>query len=199
MNTQTFLALSILNDLKSTAYDTLLKRHKIPALILFYSFIDICSKLTHEGGKGVTNEKRFINYLTRYSRLNWQSYAPTDLWAARCSLLHAYSPLGDRAKKPDPPISIFYYAWPEKKETVHEAITARGYSNFYVMDIKDINLIANRCFNAFWHRVENDEAFELTFRNNAEHLLKDFSYMQLENELTFLDQLKAESNDGEQS
>jgi hypothetical protein len=194
MNIQTFLALSILNDLKSTAYETLLKRHKIPALILFYSFIDICSKLTHEGAEKTTNGERFKNYLTKYAQISWKSYSPADLWAARCSLLHAYSPLGDRAEKPNQPLPIFYYAWPEKKEAVHEAITAYGYKHFYLMNINDIKLIANECFNSFWRRVENDEGFELTFRNNAEHLLKDFSYMQLENELTFLDQLKAESN-----
>lgn len=191
MNPQTLLALTTLNDLKSAAEDTLLKRHKIPALLLYYSFIDICATLTNESGEKIGNGERFKKYLTRYSHLKWENYSPDDLWAARCSLLHAYSPLGDRANKPNPPQPIFYYSYPEKKETVREAIIERGYQKFYLMDIKDIKYIAIRCFNDFWRRVEIDEAFELTVRKNATHLLKDFSYMKLEDELLFLDKLKA--------
>lgn len=190
MNPQTFLALATLNDLKSTAYDALAKRHKMPALLLFYSFIDICATLAKEGEEKTTNQDRFKNYLIKYHYSKWSLYTPYDLWAARSSLLHAYSPLGDHATKANPPKTIFYYSWPEKKEVVQAAIAARGYENFYLMNTNDIKTIAIDSFNSLWRRVETDEAFELQFRNNAAHLLRDFNYIQLENELTFLEQLK---------
>ncbi|RZI33142.1 hypothetical protein [Pseudomonas orientalis] len=190
MNPQTFLALSTLNDLKSAAYDALAKRHKMPALLLFYSFIDICATLAKEGEKKTSNQDRFKNYLVKYHYSKWSLYTPYDLWAARCSLLHAYSPLGDHSTKASPPKTIFYYSWPEKKEVVHAAIAARGYENFYLMNTNDIKIIAIDCFNSLWRRVETDEVFELQFRSNAAHLLRDFNYIQLENELTFIEQLK---------
>lgn len=190
MNPQTLLALATLNDLKSTAYDALSKHHKMPALLLFYSFIDICATLAKEGEEKTTNQDRFKNYLIKYHYSKWSLYTPYDLWAARSSLLHAYSPLGEHATKANPPKTIFYYSWPEKKEVVQAAITARGYENFYLMDTNDIKTIAIDSFNSLWRRVETDEIFELHFRNNAAHLLRDFSYIQLENEITFFEQLK---------
>ena len=190
VNPQTFLALATLNDLKSAAYDALAKRHKMPALLLFYSFIDICATLAKEGDGKITNQDRFKNYLIKYHHSQWTHYSPYDLWAARSSLLHAYSPLGDHAARPNPPKMIFYYSWPEKRETVHAAISERGYDNFYLMDTNDIKMIANDSFNTLWRRVEEDEAFELQFRSNANHLLRDFNYIQLENELNFLNELK---------
>jgi len=190
LNPQTFLALATLNDLKNAAYDALEKRHKMPALLLFYSFIDICATLAKEGDEKTTNQDRFKNYLSKYHHSSWSLYSPYDLWAARSSLLHAYSPLGDHATKANPPRTIFYYSWPEKKEDVHAAISARGYNNFYLMNTNDIKMIAIDSFNSLWRRVETDEAFELEFRENAAHLLRDFNYMQLESELNFLNNLK---------
>ncbi len=190
MNPQTLLALVTLNDLKSAAYDALAKRHKMPALLLFYSFIDICATLAKEGDGKTTNQNRFKNFLVKYHHSKWSQYSPYDLWAARSSLLHAYSPLGDHATRTNPPKTIFYYSWPEKKDVVHAAISARGYENFYLMDTNDIKIIAVDSFNSLWRRVEQDEVFELQFRKNATHLLRDFNFIQLENELNFLDELK---------
>ena len=161
MNPQIFLALSTLNDLKSAAYDALAKRHKMPALLLFYSFIDICATLAEEGEGKTGNQDRFKNYLVKYHYSKWGLYTPYDLWAARCSLLHAYSPLCDHATKANPPKTIFYYSWPEKKEVVQAAIAARGYENFYLMNTDDIKIIAIDSFNSLWRRVETDEVFEL--------------------------------------
>jgi hypothetical protein len=188
----------LLNDLRHAALDALREQHKLPSLLLFYSFIDICASLAEET-PAKTNRDRFENYLRSYALLTWQSFTPYDLWAARSSLLHAYSPLGDHTSKPNGAKPIFYFAWPETKEQMHEAVASRGYANFYLMDVNTIKHVAVSCFNGLWMRVENETAFELKFRENAEHLLKDLRHIQLENELNLLEELKqlrAEQPDG---
>ena len=189
MNARTLSALMLLNDLRHAAMDALREKHKMPSLLLFYSFIDICASLAEET-PAKTNRDRFENYLRAYALLNWQSFTPYDLWAARSSLLHAYSPLGDHTNKANSAKVIFYFAWPETKEEVHEAIVSRGYSNFYLMDVNTIKHVAISCFNGMWRRVDNEPDFELKFRSNSEHLLKDFQHMQLESELTLIEDLR---------
>jgi hypothetical protein len=79
---------------------------------------------------------------------------------------------------------------PETREQMQQAITSRGYSDFYLMDVNTIKHVAVSCFNNLWMRVEQEASFELKFRENAEHLLKDFHHIQLENELILLEELK---------
>ena len=76
------------------------------------------------------------------------------------------------------------------KEQVREAIVARGYSNFHLMDVNTIKHIAVGSFNGLCMRLKNDADFELKFCENAERLLKRFHHIQLENELTLLEKRK---------
>lgn len=43
MHPQTLSALILLNDLRHAAMDALKQEHKLPSLLLLYSFIDICA------------------------------------------------------------------------------------------------------------------------------------------------------------
>jgi len=188
MNSRTLSTLILLNDLRHAAVDALREKHKLPSLLLFYSFIDICASLAEET-PAKTNRDRFESYLRAYALLNWQAFTPYDLWAARSSLLHAYSPLGDHTSKPNGAKVIFYFAWPETRDQMHEAITSRGYTDFYLMDVNTIKHVAVSCFNGLWMRVDKEPQFELSFRANAEHLLKDLRHIQLEKELNLLEEL----------
>lgn len=198
LHIRTFTALVLLNDLRHSAMDALTQKHKLPALLLFYSFIDICASL--EGGHlKLKNRERFERFVKEHALTSWRVVTPYDLWSARSSLLHAYSPLGDHTAKSNGAIPIFYYSWPETEEQMRAAVSSRGYANFHVLDVSYIKHIAISCFNSLWSKVENESEFELVFRANAEHLLKDLHHIQLENELTLireLTELRAKSGGG---
>lgn len=198
MSPRTLSTLSIINDLRHAAFEALERKRKNPALLLFYSFIDICASLSTES-PAANNRARFEFFLTRYALLNWNQFSAYDLWAARSSLLHAYSPLGNHTARTNGATPILYFAWPETKEDITEMATARGYSKFLVLDIQTIKHIAVSAFNSMWSRVESDSAFEESVLANAEHLLKDVYQYHLENELVLLEelsQLRAEPTDG---
>lgn len=189
MNPRTLSALSLLNDLRHAATELLSERkRKYPALLLLYSFIDICASLAQES-PAKSNRARFESYVLRYALLNWTTFKPYDLWAARSSLLHAYSPLGEQTDKSNGATPIFYFAWPETEAVVRESLVSRGYSDFIVLDVQTIKHIAISGFNSMWSRIESDAAFEAIFRANAEHLLKDLFQHRLEQDLTVLDEL----------
>ncbi|MDP2380497.1 MAG: hypothetical protein Q8M35_08445 [Pseudohongiella sp.] len=198
INPRALSALSLINDLRRAAFEALERKHKYPALLLFYSFIDICASLAQEN-QTAGNRERFESFLSRYALTTWSQYKPYDLWAARSSLLHAYSPLGYHTEKPNGATPIFYFVWPETKEEMTEILASRGYTNFLVLDIQTIKHIGVSAFNSMWLRVESDSVFESTFLANSEHLLKDVHQRLLENELVLLDevsQLRGEPSGG---
>jgi len=93
-------------------------------LLNIYSFIDICAALANEGKRG--NQVIFKTYLQDFAMMSGKPFSPYDLWAARSSLLHAYSPLGDHTKKPNGAKPIFYYSWPERREDVEAVLQSEG-------------------------------------------------------------------------
>ena len=188
MNPRTLSALSLLDDLRHAATEVLERKRKYPALLLLYSFIDICASLAQES-PAKSNRARFESYVLNYALVGWTTFKPYDLWAARSSLLHTYSPLGEQTEKPNGATPIFYVAWPKTEAVTRESLASRGYSDFIVLDIQTIKHIAISAFNALWSRIESDAAFEAIFRANAEHLLKDLFQHRLEKELTVLDEL----------
>lgn len=192
MDAQTTTAFLILNDFRHAAMENLKSKHKFPALLLFYSFIDVCATLADET-KETTNQDRFKKYLINYATtISWKILTPYDLWAARSSLLHAYSPIGNlTAKANNPARKIFYYAWPERKEQMFTAISNRGYTDFIILNVTDIKNIAIAAFNSLLSRVENDPPFSKIFAANAEHLVKDNNAILLEQELRTIEELTA--------
>lgn len=189
MHPQTLSGLILLNDLRHAAMEALRQKHKLPSLLLFYSFIDICASLSEEV-PARSNRERFETFLRTSTSLNWNSFTPYDLWAARSSLLHSYSPLGNHTERPTGARPIFYFAWPETREQVDELLARRGYKNYYLVDINTIKHIAVSGFNTMWRRVDNDPTFEKKFRENVEHVLRDMRYMVLEEELKLIAELR---------
>jgi hypothetical protein len=188
MDARSLTALSLLCDLKEACADLLARKHKNVALLNLYSFMDICASLAKEGSS--SNAETFQSYLQRYAKLStWRRYTPYDLWAARCSLLHSFSPLGHHTTKPDGARPIFYFSWPETQEQLEEALRVRGYSNFLVIERSELKFVAINAFNSLIQRVEEEQAFAAVFSANAEHLLGDFHFLGLRSELELVDEL----------
>lgn len=192
MQPKMLTTLSVLNDLRHAAAEALARKHRLPALLLLYSFIDVCASLTCEDPKA-KNGERFINYLKRYYLPNWDDVTPEDLWAARSSLLHSFSAIG-RNTKSGAARPIFYFAWPEKKDAVRAVLDVKGYSNYVLLDVSDVKGISVWCFNSFLRRVQDEPDFENRVVSNSEHLLKDLFQHGLEVELTTIETLVAASD-----
>ena len=188
MNPLTLSALGQLNDLRHAALDALKAKHKYPALLLLYSFIDICAAISDDADTK-DNRQRFETFLTQYSGINWKTFTTYDLWAARSSLLHSFSPLGNHTKPGKGARPIFYFAWPETQEEVRTALESKGYDEFLLLDVQTVKFIAVDCFNAIWRRVDHEPLFEKTLIANSRHLLKDLFQMRLENELVLIEEL----------
>jgi len=192
VDARSLTALSLLNDLKDACADLLARKHKNVALLNLYSFIDICASLAKEGKS--SNAETFQSYLRRYATLStWKHYTPYDLWAARSSILHSFSPLGDHTAKPDGARPIFYFSWPEMREQIEDAIQRRGYANFLVIERTDVKFIAIDAFNSLIQRTEEDPEFAQVFSANAEHLLVDTHFLGLRNELELIEELSAKA------
>lgn len=174
-------------DLKSAFLKLLESKHKNPALIILYTFIDICASLANESKK--KNREIFQSYLERYLVRRKPPFSNFDLWAARSSIVHSYSPIGNHTGKEKNAKPIFYYSWPEKKEDVETEIIRRGYSDFILLDIEEIKWVAIDCFNNFYRRIEDNAHFEDLVLNNAEHILSDLNSYRYENELLLIDEL----------
>ncbi|NPC57855.1 hypothetical protein [Caenimonas soli] len=193
MKARTLTALSVLNDLRHAAYEALERKHRYPALLLLYSFIDICASLACEQPT-VNNGTRFKSYVNRYGHTSG-AVTVEDLWAARSTLLHSFSPLG-RNTESGAARPIFYFAWPETSEAVRAVLDSKGYSDYLLLDVGHIKTISIWCFNAFWRRVQTEPDFEEVMLQNSEHLLKDLFQHGLEMELTAIETLVAKAGEG---
>lgn len=194
MNPLTLSTLGQLNDLRRAALEALKAKHKYPALLLLYSFIDICAAVSDET-QTKNNRLRFETFLTRYAGSDWKTFTTHDLWAARSSLLHSFSPLGNHTMPGKSARTIFYFAWPKTQPDVHAALEARGYKDFLLVDLQTIKFIAMDCFNAMWRRVDHEATFEETLIANSRHLLKDLFQMRLEDELVLIEELVSLTRD----
>jgi hypothetical protein len=188
MKPKTLKVLTILVDLKNAFLKLLEDRYKNPALIMMYAFIDICASLANESKK--QNREIFESYLERYLVRSRPPFSIYDLWAARSSIVHSYSPIGRHTKKEKGAKPIFYYSWHEKKQGVETEIVKRGYSDFILLDIEEIKWVAIDCFNNFHKRLEDDAYFEEIVLDNAEHILSDLHDFKFENELALIDEPK---------
>lgn len=184
MQPRTITVLIVLGDLKNAFLSLLRDRCRNPALLNIYSFIDICAALANDGK--AKNHDIFETYLKEFCTVPWVACSPYDLWAARCSLVHAFSPLGHHTAKPDGAKPIFYYSWTDRREEFQRVVQSKGYTEFLILDIDHVKHVAIDAFNSLYRRVETDEVFESRFLQNAEHFLFDLEAFKLEAELLFL-------------
>src|SRR5688572_17572551 len=125
MSARHWTILSVLNDIKDAFLTLLQKPNKQPALLVMYAFIDICAALARKPSTKV-NRNIFMEYVEDFATPGAKRVLPPkQLWQARSSLLHTFSPLGresgSRRSRP-----IFYYAWDENKDQVRERLQRQG-------------------------------------------------------------------------
>lgn len=187
MQARTLTIVIVLVDLKNAFLLLLRDKHKNPALLNMYSFIDICAALANDGK--TENRAIFESYLKDFAMMSGKPFSTYDLWAARCSLLHAYSPLGRHTERANGARPIFYYSWPDRREEMEGVLRAKGYGDFLLLEVEDVKWVAIDTFNSLHRRVETDAAFEARFLTNAEHFLFDLQAFKLEAELSMLEEL----------
>lgn len=193
MQARTLTILIVLVDLKNAFLLLLREKHKNPALLNIYAFIDICAALANQGVH--SNRTVFESYLREFCTVPWVACSPYDLWSARCSLIHAYSPLGHHSSKAGGAKPLFYYSWPERREEVENVLRSREYRAFVLLEIDHLKHIAIDAFNSMHRRVKTDAAFEEQFLSNAEHFLFDLQAFKLEAELSMLQELAERRRD----
>ena len=196
MQPRTLAITIVLVDLKNTFLDLLKKKRKNPALLLIYAFIDICAALTNEGIKG--SRAIFESCVNKHARMAGKPFTSYDLWAARCSLLHAYSPLGDHTSKPSGAKPIFYWAWPEAAKEMENVLKAKGYGDFVLLDVLTIKFVAIDILNSIYAHIDSTPGFETRLLENAEHFLFDLQAFKLEDELAMLQRLGDQNSQNQQ-
>ncbi len=193
MQARTLTILTVLVDLKNAFLLLLREKSKNPALLNIYAFIDICAALANQGKHN--NRTVFESYLREFCTVPWVTCSPYDLWSARCSLIHAYSPLGYHSSKVGKAKPLFYYSWPERREEVEKVLRSRGYREFVLLEIDHLKRVAIDTFNSMHRRVKTDAAFEKRILSNAEHFLFDLQAFKLEAELSMLQKLAERRRD----
>ena len=187
MQARTLTVVTILVDLKNAFLSLLKEKRKNPALVMMYAFIDICAALANDGK--TENRAIFESCVDNFTVISGKPFSAYDLWSARCSLLHTYSPLGHHTDKPSGAKPIFYYSWPERREEMESVLKSRGYTDFILLDVEDIQWVAIDVINSLLRRIESDAAFELRFLDNAQHFLFDLQAFKLEAEWSMLQEL----------
>jgi len=182
------LAITIeLLDLKNTFVSLLREKRKNPALIMMYAFIDICAALVNDGKKG--NRAIFQSCVDGHAKMSGKPFSSYDLWAARCSLLHAYSPLGYHTDKPNGAKPIFYYSWPDSRDAFEAVLRSKGYKDFILLDIEAIQWVGIDILLSLQTHIDSTPGFEARLLQNAEHFLFDLQAFKLESELSLLQRL----------
>lgn len=188
MQARTLTVVTVLIDLKNAFLALLRDDRKNPALLMMYAFIDICAALANDGK--TTNKDIFETCIQNHAMMSGKPFSAYDLWAARCSLLHAYSPLGYHTEKPRGARPIFYYAWPDRKEEMETALKSKGYTDFILLNVEDIQWVAIDVINSLLRHIESDPSFEARFLENSQHFLFDLQAFKLEAEWSMLEELE---------
>jgi hypothetical protein len=187
MQARTLTVVTVLVDLKNAFLTLLGDDRKNPALVMMYAFIDICAALAHDGK--TTNREIFETCLQKHAMMSGKPFSTYDLWAARCSLLHAYSPLGYHTEKTEGARPIFYYAWPDRKEEMKAILKSKGYMDFILLNVEDVQWVAIDVINSLLRHIDSDPSFEARFLENSQHFLFDLQAFKLEAEWSMLEEL----------
>jgi hypothetical protein len=187
MQARTLTIVTILVDLKNAFLALLRENRKNPALLMMYAFIDICAALVNDGK--TKNREIFEACIKTHVALSGKPFSAYELWAARSSLLHAYSPLGYHTEKERGARPIFYYAWPDRKEEMEVILRAKDYTDFILLNIEDVQWVAIDIINSILRHLDDDPAFEVRFLKNSEHFLFDLQAFKLEAEWSMLQEL----------
>jgi hypothetical protein len=136
-------------------------RRNLPALILIYTGIDICSWLNRPVNKQDVTRDDFIFWTDTYlSPVEKVKCTAIDLYAARCSLVHSYTAVshltrGNKAKQA-------VYAWGNKGTQPLQALFDISTSpNFVVIHIDALFSAFKNGVERFLFDIEQDASLRL--------------------------------------
>lgn len=74
-------------------------------------------------------------------------------------------------------------------------LRSKGYTDFILLNVEDIQGIAIDVINSLFSHVESDETYEARFLENAKHFLLDLQAFKLEADLSMLQKLATRRQD----
>lgn len=112
--------------------------HRMPALILIYSGIDIFASLSCESGKNKATRSDFKEWCDKYLLPNYESECTAaDIYAARCAIVHTYTSKSSLSESGG--AREIVYAWGNRKpETLQQAIGLTTFKNTLVLHIDNL-------------------------------------------------------------
>jgi hypothetical protein len=206
MNARQLVSHIVTGEIWAAIRDDLHKRKvKTPMFLLAYSYVDICASLAcdpnmrRSNGSPATNGDRFEWFVANFARLGEKQFSTYDLWAARSSLLHALSPLGnhttkvsgspsefgdhDKKRGSAPAKPIFYYTDHTSRVRMQAALESRGFGDVWLIEADVVYWLACDVGNSLSSKIDEDPIFARRIEANAQGLLKDANYFALEEEL----------------
>ena len=145
-----------------------------PAITLIYSSIDIMAWMAFGD---ISVEKRFSNWIDTWMYKNRKLEATsTDLYAARCSILHTLSPDSTLSKKGK--ANIVVYAWGTANINDYKEVSEhRDIHNQTFVHIDDLFAIFKEGIELFLAEVDSDSVLQQAFNERI-----DMSYENISND-----------------
>jgi len=130
--------------------------YRFPALILIYSAIDTLAWLDRDESHVDVQRSDFIRWVENYLLPNWQSsVTAVDLYAARCSLLHSYSPESKLTREGR--ADRIYYEWKSfPAEVVQLLLDLRGIQSAKIVCVEDFLYALRTGVGHFLAKVRHD-------------------------------------------
>ncbi len=121
---------------------------QLPALILIYSTIDICSSLDYPEDKKEPNRADFKKWCEQYLLCDTRIKCTTeDLYADRCGVIHSYSPESNLSKKGK--AKLIVYSWGNTSTEILKDILYQTSKNVHVIHIETFFDILKQGVNKF--------------------------------------------------
>jgi hypothetical protein len=90
---------SVIQQLHQAVLDCIDREQALPGLALMYATIDILASLERPADQEATGSKEFKRWIENYMPLSALNVTSSDLWAARCGLLHTFTPSSDKSRE----------------------------------------------------------------------------------------------------
>lgn len=125
-----------LRDLKDAIEECYKKAWHMPCLVLLYSGIDAVASLEPSRGKHIGDrfERWVEEYLLPSGSLSCNSI---DLWAARCGVVHTFTPESELYRK-GKSRQVGYVFGPESLEKLNNAAVLTGQINLVNVHVRDL-------------------------------------------------------------
>lgn len=145
----------------------------MPALALIYNGIDSFSALNRAANKDKVTREDFIGWCDRYlvpdSNLICSG---TDLYAARCGILHTYTAVSDLSKKGDAS-EILYYIGSIENDRYQSIIGSKYLRKVVIVSLEDLDRAFKSAYFSFIDDIKNDSEKEQLIYERARYFFLD--------------------------